>query len=139
VLLVLHAYPIVDVLDNPVSSSIFTVTVCDFWYVVFFIELASELSHLSESLGNLEDFTEALNGKITETLGKLAEKLEFAANTIKESDKAQDKRQKLIDKGRFAASYGTDDPYINITAASFCYILIYRVFYHTVLRKKFFI
>lgn len=63
-----------------------------------FIELASELSHLSESLGNLEDFTEALNGKITETLGKLAEKLEFAANTIKESDKAQDKRQKLIDK-----------------------------------------
>lgn len=63
-----------------------------------FIELASKLSELSVNLGNMEGIVDALNGRINETLLALAEKLEFAANTIEASDKAQEKRQKLIDK-----------------------------------------
>jgi hypothetical protein len=63
-----------------------------------FIELSRELSNLSLSLGNLEDFAEAINGKITETLSELSAKLEFAAKVMQDAEDAQSKRQKLIDK-----------------------------------------
>ena len=63
-----------------------------------FIELSRELSNLSLSLGNLEDFAEAINGKISETLTELAAKLEFAAKVMQDAEDAQTKRQKLIDK-----------------------------------------
>ena len=61
-----------------------------------FIELSRELKELSTSVGDMNEFVEALNGKINETLNELSEKLEYASKSIKESDKAQDKRQKLI-------------------------------------------
>jgi hypothetical protein len=43
-------------------------------------------------------FVEALDGKINSTLALLAAKLEVAANAIKESENAQNKRQLLIEK-----------------------------------------
>jgi hypothetical protein len=46
----------------------------------------------------MSQFVDALNGKINETLAHLSDKLGDAATTIKQSEKAQDKRQKLIEK-----------------------------------------
>lgn len=63
-----------------------------------FIQLANELSQLSFNLGDMSKFVEALDGKINSTLALLAAKLEVAANAIKESENAQNKRQLLIDK-----------------------------------------
>jgi hypothetical protein len=63
-----------------------------------FIQLANELSQLSFNLGDMGKFVEALDGKINSTLALLAAKLEVAANAIKESENAQNKRQLLIEK-----------------------------------------
>ncbi len=63
-----------------------------------FIQLANELSQLSINLGNMQGVVDALNGRINETLNNLSQKLEYAANMIKQSDDAQDKRQKLIER-----------------------------------------
>lgn len=63
-----------------------------------FIELSNELRELSLSVGDIGGLVDALNGRINETLTNLADKLEDASISIKESDKAQEKRQKLIEK-----------------------------------------
>lgn len=63
-----------------------------------FIELSRELRDLSESVGDISALVDALNGRINETLVQLSESLDSASDTIKASDKIQDKRQKLIQK-----------------------------------------
>jgi len=61
-----------------------------------FVELTRELNTLSDNMGDMGQVISALNGRINETLGNLSDKLEIASKAIKESDEAQDKRQKKI-------------------------------------------
>ena len=65
-----------------------------------FIELSNKLIELNKNMGNLDSFISAFDEKITMTLGELAERIELASNTIKESDKSQEKRQKAIEDNR---------------------------------------
>ena len=65
-----------------------------------FIELSNKLIELNKNMGNLDSFISAFDEKITMTLGELAERIELASNTIKESDKSQEKRQKVIEDNR---------------------------------------
>jgi hypothetical protein len=81
-----------------IKSLVTTINSLDVQKTDKFIELANEISELSTNLGNMGNFVDALNGRINDTLILLAEKLEFAANTIKQSDKDQKQRQSQIDK-----------------------------------------
>lgn len=65
-----------------------------------FIELSNKLIELNKNMGNLDSFITAFDEKITMTLTALAERIELASNTIKESDKSQEKRQKNIEENR---------------------------------------
>lgn len=65
-----------------------------------FIELSNKLIELNKNMGNLDSFISAFDEKITMTLGELADRIELASKTIKESDKSQEKRQKKIEENR---------------------------------------
>lgn len=61
-----------------------------------FIELTKTLVELQNSMKDMNQFINLLNSKLSNTLSDLSNKLEFASKTIKESDKAQDKRNEFI-------------------------------------------
>ena len=61
-----------------------------------FIELTDQLKDLSLNVEGMSGFIEALNGRINDTLNTVSERLLQSVTALEKSDKAQEKRNKMI-------------------------------------------
>lgn len=63
-----------------------------------FIELIQKMADLSQNMEKINTYAQDISNKINSVLDNFGNKMEYAANAIKESDKIQEKRQQKIDE-----------------------------------------